>query len=873
MNKINELLNNKTENHLMPFLWMHGEDESNLRHYIQKIAETGIKAVLIESRPHPEFVKEKWWEDVKIIIDECKKHHMKLWILDDSHFPTGYAAGEMENHPELQKQFLRIKQYDFIGPRKNAGIMLEWSKTSGRPNIVSSDEGNEVKDTDDNIIGVVAAKKTGYEQIDTNSLIDLTSNISGNTLYWDFPEGEWSIFVLVNTYDGGEESTKKYLNPIVKEATEILVDTVYEEHFSRFKEEFGNTILGFFSDEPRFGNVKGPDAIIGKLDMDIPWSNDLLTLLSKKLEMDESEVLLRLPLLQVGDDQKANKFRFNYMNLVSDLYAENFSEVLGNWCSSHNVEYIGHVIEDNNAHARLGYGAGHFFKSLSGQHMSGIDIVLHQLMPDYNNGKFKSMTSTGWDGEFFTYGLAKMGASLGYLDPKKSGRTMCEVFDAYGWNEGLSLMKYIADHMLASGVNYFVPHSFTMADYPDPDCPPHLYAHGHNPQYKYTNILVSYMNRISTLISDGKHLSDVAVLYHGESEWAGKSMFTQKPMRALIENQIEFDVVSNEYLLNSDIQNEKFIINNHVFKQLIIPYSERITTELWETLKSLIDNEVKITIVQNLPDEKVESSFDNNDIEYLKKINVVSLENLGKYIAEEPINKLDLSEDIPHLRYFNYQSGSNEVILLFNESKTKKVNTNILLNNSQKYMRYGAVTNNLYYIEQKDNKLELELDHGELIILISNVDSEKIIELKHYNHTKTLKNWSIDFEAFDSDEEYLSIKSKELPMLGVSDTYEKFVGTITYTTEIPKNITEGELYIEGANEVTDVSINGKSLGGRIGAPYKYELTPDLLADKENIVKIKVVNNLGRRNRDYLSQYILLEPLGISESVRVNYNKI
>src|SRR5699024_12419546 len=104
-------------------------------------------------------------------------------------------------------------------------------------------------------------------------------------------------------------------------------------------------------------------------------------------------------------------------------------------------------------------------------------------------------------------------------------------------------------------------------------------------------------------------------------------------------------------------------------------------------------------------------------------------------------------------------------------------NTNILLNNSQKYMRYDAVTNNLYYIEQKDNKLELELDHGELIILISNVDSEKINELKHYNHTKTLKNWSIDFEDFDFDEEYFSIKSKELPMLGVRDTYEKFVGT------------------------------------------------------------------------------------------------
>lgn len=80
---------------------------------------------------------------------------------------------------------------------------------------------------------------------------------------------------------------------------------------------------------------------------------------------------------------------------------------------------IGHVIEDNNAHARLGYGAGHFFKSMSGQDMSGIDVVLHQLMPRQNRHMFKSFTSTGWDGEFFTFGLARLGASLGHLDPRK----------------------------------------------------------------------------------------------------------------------------------------------------------------------------------------------------------------------------------------------------------------------------------------------------------------------------------------------------------------------------------------------------------------------------------------------------------------------
>ena len=42
-------------------------------------------------------------------------------------------------------------------------------------------------------------------------------------------------------------------------------------------------------------------------------------------------------------------------------------------------------------------------------------------------------------------------------------------------------MKWIADHFLVRGVNWFVPHAFSMAAFPDWDCPPHFYAHGQTP--------------------------------------------------------------------------------------------------------------------------------------------------------------------------------------------------------------------------------------------------------------------------------------------------------------------------------------------------------------------------------------------------------
>ena len=61
---------------------------------------------------------------------------------------------------------------------------------------------------------------------------------------------------------------------------------------------------------------------------------------------------------------------------------------------------------------------------------------------------------------------------------------MCEIFGAYGWAEGVKTMKYLLDHMLVRGINYFVPHAFS-PKVDDADCPPSFYNGGKNPLYKH----------------------------------------------------------------------------------------------------------------------------------------------------------------------------------------------------------------------------------------------------------------------------------------------------------------------------------------------------------------------------------------------------
>ncbi len=122
--KIHALLRGECENHLMPFFWQHGEDEATLREYMGVIESGGCRAVCVESRPHPDFCGPRWWADMDVILDEARRRGMRVWILDDSHFPTGFANGAVKTAPpELHRQSVCANHAVYGGPA--AEIMLD----------------------------------------------------------------------------------------------------------------------------------------------------------------------------------------------------------------------------------------------------------------------------------------------------------------------------------------------------------------------------------------------------------------------------------------------------------------------------------------------------------------------------------------------------------------------------------------------------------------------------------------------------------------------------------------------------------------------------------------------------------------------------
>ncbi|NHC42512.1 glycoside hydrolase family 2 [Bacillus sp. MM2020_1] len=863
---LQDLFSQNHENYILPFLWMRGEEEQVIREEIAKIYECGIRAICVEARPHPDFAGPGWWHDLDIVMEETKQRGMRVWVLDDAHFPTGYANGLIEkNYPKRKKTYINYNIVDVLGAQNEVTIhitpMLK-PKSSwldfGKP--IDKDEQKNNK-----LISIVAAKLVTDGIIDEN-LIDLTDGIEDGFLILTLPEGPWRIYVVYETKtDGGNP---KYINMIDEESVSTQLEAVYEPHYDRYKDEFGKTFAGFFSDEPAFGNTTGFDfnETIGRKDMPLPWSEEAKNLL---LEALGDNWRLFLPYLWNSSEEmnQCVHTRYTYMDIVTRLYEKNFSLQLGKWCEDHKVEYIGHVIEDNDQHSRLGSGAGHFFRALSGQHMSGIDVIGGQVI--FGGAGLERRGISKGDGEFYHYTLGKLGSSYGHLDPKKKGRTMCELFGAYGWKLGVRDMKYILDHLVVRGINYLVPHAFSMREYPDFDCPPHFYARGNNPQFRHFSYLMKYANRICHVFNGGSHIAPVAVLYQGESEWTGEYMKMQKPARFLTENQIDFDFVPMDILndlgtYNGKINNNLLNINGEEFKCLVIPYSQYITKEL----AAFINNAdgLEILFVDGRP-EGIANVVDKLEAAELlaatKECKVIPLTDLAKELKSKGIYDIQLKKPFKDLTYYHYVKEQN-IYMFQNESASETFSGEIELPIGESAIVYNG-------LENKFEKLAVRQENGKGLIYLELKPYESCIVFEcNEEQANTFKSYlpfsiqlancstSIDLS---SDWNYSLVKNKEYPNFGevkklvelqpISNEYPSFTGIIRYekTFDLDETPNQGIVAFENIYEAVEVWVNDEYVGMKVCPPYVYELE-NYLRKGTNSIRVEVATTL---DRDRLNQ--------------------
>ncbi len=842
-------------NFIFPFLWLRNQSEDVLRKELEKIDECGIKAVCLESRPHPDFAGDGWWHDFDIVLEEAKKRNMKIWILDDAHFPTGQANGMIPaKHPELARKYLMMQHTDCVGPLYQATLDVELFMTKAFTWMDFGKPVNHPLCDERELLSVVAYPMVEGDILGDGAIV-LTDQVVDGQLVFDLPAGVFRICVSFVTYDFGARN--EYINYIDERSVRVLIDAIYEPHFAHYGKEFGHTIAGFFSDEPGFYNVDGfaMDDAIGRKRMALPWSDEL----SERMDQTAADWKDKAPLLWFDciDESRSAQLRRQYMNQVSRLYSKNFSCQLGSWCEAHGVEYIGHVIEDNGEHSRLGCGAGHYFRAMAGQHMAGIDTIGGQILP---GNPYASRHGAAYvaSGKFNHFGLAKLGASAAQIDPKKKGRLLCEAFGAYGWNFGVRSMKWLVDYLLVQGVNHFVPHAFSMADYPDDDCPPHFYAGGNNPQFPYFAEVMKYTNRMCELLNGGRNVPVVGLLYPAEHDWMGDSMPIEAPGQVLQEGQIDYeilpiDVFWDRTYYGTVLEKGCLTVNNRSMKALVIPQTKFADARVEQVLREAEKAGVKVVFVDQAPEMLIgDAGVCGRADEWGKKTEAVRLTDLKEYLDGLGICDIRLEQPDKNLLYYHYQT-EEDIYFLFNTSLCHVVSAQVEIRTKEKLVKYDVMKDCRYAypaLESGEKTIvNVRLAPYESLILMTNhgnkdteaeevgAEVSTVMDISEGWKVSAVK--AIDYPKFSAEEAWDMRKP-------YSTHHSRFSGVIRYRRKVQVDPGASRIVFrpEHIFEVAEVFVDGVSAGKRITPSYEWDITSLCGSDEVELV-VEVANTPAR----------------------------
>jgi len=392
-----------------------------------------------------------------------------------------------------------------------------------------------------------------------------------------------------------------------------------------------------------------------------------------------------------------------------------------------------------------------------------------------------------------------------------------------------------------------VPHAFSGKAFPDPDCPPHFYAHGHNPQYRHFGELMGYMNRCAALTSSGRHEIPVAVLYHGEAEWAegADAMPFEKPLRRLYDRQIDCHVIPADVFAEPEhyavTLGVPLRVHGQEYAALVVPACTHLYARAAAGIEALIRAGLPVFFVDRLPRTVSETGEPVSDV--LRSAKCVPLETLC-----EEVKNLGLAVPTPEpacdrLRFLHIH-GDTELFMAVNEARDV-YRGRVKLPAEGACFLYDPWHNRCLPARQENGCVELTLEPLKSLFIVFGEHPELTAVPDYSGNTVTLSTWQRSVCEGSLYPAFGEKKAVSLPD-GLAREMPEFSGFVRYETTFPGK--EGDtmlLEIEDASEGVEVFLNGTSLGIQIAPPFRYDLTGSL-QQGENRLAIEVATTLERQ---------------------------
>ena len=360
-------------------------------------------------------------------------------------------------------------------------------------------------------------------------MINLESSCSGKSLNWKSPAGEWLVTVV---YASPKSLSYNPMHPL---SGKKYVEYFFQRFEDRFPEDSKGGLNFFFSDELNFqlGNLI--------------WDDYSQSEFKKRKGYD---IVPYLSALFVDMGEKTAKYRLDYNGVMVSLSEEHFFEPVYRWH------------EDRG----LIYGCDH-----GGRGLDVAEFGDYFRIQRWNQGP-------GCDQPKLSKHIIKNKVASSIAHMYNRPRVWLEGFHSSGWDTSSGKLLDAIFANFVQGQNLLSLHGLY---YSTPDgwwewAPP--CNHFRMPYWAEMDKLLACSERLSYLLSQGYHCADVAMLYPVEPVVAGNGRAAVdcafKLGEELYHQGIDFDFMDYESLARAEIKGSELQVAGESFRVLIVPEME-----------------------------------------------------------------------------------------------------------------------------------------------------------------------------------------------------------------------------------------------------------------------------------------------------------
>ncbi|MDD4102860.1 MAG: glycosyl hydrolase, partial [Kiritimatiellae bacterium] len=181
--------------------------------------------------------------------------------------------------------------------------------------------------------------------------------------------------------------------------------------------------------------------------------------------------------------------------------------------------------------------------------------------------------------------------------------------------------KWWADRMQVCGVNVMIPHSFNPRAPHDTDCPPYFYNGGYEPRFALYRVWADYSSRLSLMLTGGRHVCPVAVLFSGNARQVGAYTTPEDLTSALQDALYDCDWLPFERFEDSvtKIKGNELRLHGERYRALVVPPTESVTFATLEKARAFFESGGTVIGYGRLPERSLTLGKTAADIARLRE--------------------------------------------------------------------------------------------------------------------------------------------------------------------------------------------------------------------------------------------------------------